>query len=60
MGMSRMVLIVSIQGTSPLWVAPFLGQVVLGYMRKLAEHECEQASFLYGFCYTLLVLEFPG
>lgn len=47
--------------------APFLGQVVLGCIRRLAKHKLEnrqtskQAAFLHGFfCTSLAVSEFLG
>lgn len=33
-------MLTDIGGSIPLWVTPFHKQVVLGYIRKLAKHEC--------------------
>lgn len=35
---------IDVEGPSPLWAAPFPGQVVLSCMRKLKEHEPPAAS----------------
>ena len=37
-------LFIDVGGSSPLWAAPFPGQVVLGCIRKLARYDQEQAT----------------
>lgn len=37
-------LLVDIEGSSPLWAVPFLRQMVLGYLWKLAKYFCELSS----------------
>lgn len=48
--------VIFIGGSSPLWVAPFLGQVGLSCIKKLSKYEPvnQQEEFLLGFCFKLL------
>ena len=54
-------MLTEVGGPSPLWVAPFPGQVVMGSLKKLFEQEpvsqrmSQQAASRRGFCFNFLL-----